>query len=57
MTKAELKALKETMPWRYESKPDGIGMRIIIYDKNNNEVDLAKLIQFVCLVSRTISKQ
>lgn len=55
MNKAELDALKATMPWRQERLFGAGGCVIRVIDKNGNEVPITAMVDFVCLVSERFS--
>lgn len=58
MNEVEFKAIQATMPWRHVSMPDrqrGIGMRLVVLNKDNQEVDLITMLRFLEVITNKLA--
>lgn len=56
MTKEDFKKLRETFPWTYTIEKTKTSGFIRVFDKDNREVDLLTLIEFVIFISQQLQK-
>jgi hypothetical protein len=60
MDEKEFKALQATMPWRHVQMPDptrmgGLGIRLVVINKNNQEVDLITMCRFLEVITNKLA--